>query len=814
MTPFIHSPVSARIKTVLLLLLLCRVPDATAQTCNGTWGPPIINQTFGQGKPGTYFFGPLGDYAPGATTSTNFIYGQITDNYSCLTQNASRGQSSGWVNMTDHTGDPEGLMFLINAPSTAATVFFEYTMHNLCPNTVLQFSVWMLNVNLPSLTSNPTYQYPNMQINLLDVSTGAVIASSSTGNVPADQQWHNYTVVFNNTTSTDIKMQLVNYSVGSGYGNDLALDDITVSPCVPVARLAPARDTVACVGSVFPFAVSLSGNVYAAPEYSWQYSKDRGISWQPLAPPGPGATTCTFVPADTGLYWVRFLAGPTGFSGNPNCAAVSDTSFIRIAPLPPLPLVQNDTLCTGEPMRAPVVTGTNLRWYASPAGGTGAVTFPGTGTAVARDDTFYVSQTSVSGCESDRERVIVSVLQAVEMAPLHDTSVCGGNSVQLHASGAVRYAWSPAAGLSCQDCPDPVATPAQTTTYTVIGSDGVHCSDTLSLTVHVDHPKAVFQLDRHSICQGDTLSIRNTSQGSGLAYTWHFGDGATSSQAEPRHTYTTPGTYRILLLAGNGNCKDSVSALVVVDTAGTLFRFAMDTNAICPGRSIQFIPEYGPGTADIVWDFGDGTGPVYGGQQEYTYAQSGTMIVTATGKYRSCPDLSYSDTVTVFPYPLVDLGPDTVICPGNILPLANRHTDAGYTYRWSTGARVAGIRVQKPGTYILTAEAHGCVAADSIVIGRDCYLDIPNIFSPNGDGVNDFFFPRSLLSGVSTRDFHMRIYNRWGQLVFETRDGDDRGWDGTVGGRPQTPGVYVYLIEATLGSMGPQKYQGNVTLIR
>ncbi|MGN6569765.1 MAG: gliding motility-associated C-terminal domain-containing protein [Flavipsychrobacter sp.] len=95
-----------------------------------------------------------------------------------------------------------------------------------------------------------------------------------------------------------------------------------------------------------------------------------------------------------------------------------------------------------------------------------------------------------------------------------------------------------------------------------------------------------------------------------------------------------------------------------------------------------------------------------------------------------------------------------------------------------------------------------------------CYLDIPNAFTPDGDGVNDYFFPRQLLS-AGVIQFYMGIYNRWGEKVFETSQTDGRGWDGRLNGNLQPEGVYVYLIKVRFaGSDTENLYKGNVTLLR
>src|SRR5690606_24262700 len=96
-------------------------------------------------------------------------------------------------------------------------------------------------------------------------------------------------------------------------------------------------------------------------------------------------------------------------------------------------------------------------------------------------------------------------------------------------------------------------------------------------------------------------------------------------------------------------------------------------------------------------------------------------------------------------------------------------------------------------------------------IGRIRYVDIPNAFTPDGDGHNDYFFPRALLSENLSR-FKMQVFNRWGQVVFETNRPNGRGWDGRLNGEVQPMGVYLYRIEADFSNGRQEQYSGNVTL--
>ncbi len=141
----------------------------------------------------------------------------------------------------------------------------------------------------------------------------------------------------------------------------------------------------------------------------------------------------------------------------------------------------------------------------------------------------------------------------------------------------------------------------------------------------------------------------------------------------------------------------------------------------------------------------------------------------------------------------------------------------GYRYRWNTGAERAEIAALHHGIYSLTVTTeHGCSTTDSISITKNCYMDIPNVFTPNSDGVNDYFFPRQLLS-QNIASFKMQVFSRWGQLLFETDRIDGRGWDGRCNNVNMSEGVYIYMIALKLGTgdvLKEERYHGNVTLIR
>ncbi len=169
------------------------------------------------------------------------------------------------------------------------------------------------------------------------------------------------------------------------------------------------------------------------------------------------------------------------------------------------------------------------------------------------------------------------------------------------------------------------------------------------------------------------------------------------------------------------------------------------------------------------------------------------------------------------PQPKISLGDAEIsICKGSQSITLEDKINVGNTlatYEWSNGSKLSAITVVEPGVYTATVRLGGCTASSTVTVKNDCYMNIPNVFTPNADGSNDYFYPHQYLSsGLIT--FHMSIFNRWGQMVFESKSLNGRGWDGKMNDVPQPEGVYVYLIDGTFKDGQKEKHTGNVTLLR
>jgi gliding motility-associated-like protein len=344
------------------------------------------------------------------------------------------------------------------------------------------------------------------------------------------------------------------------------------------------------------------------------------------------------------------------------------------------------------------------------------------------------------------------------------------------------------------------------------------CDTTLPVTIPEVNYEVAF-ISNEILCEDTDVQLQNNSNNHFSSFLWNFGNGITSTQTNPVIRYDDPGVYEITLIGNGSICNDTLKKMIIVDPQ-TTGSFVMDKDSICTGESIAFSIAEDSTLQRLYWSFGDGAtfNTAYEMITRHAFDQQGHWPVTLTANHRVCPATFHADNVHIFPLPYVDLGPDTTLClNGRGYTIGNRAPEPTTPYRWhwNTGSTEPTLDVVHPGTYALTISAAplGCSNTGTIEVKKDCYIDIPNAFTPNGDGINDYFFPRQLLSRSVTQ-FEMVIYNKWGQIIFRTKETRGRGWDGKFNGTDQPQGVYLYTITAMINGREQEQYQGNVTLIR
>jgi gliding motility-associated-like protein len=191
----------------------------------------------------------------------------------------------------------------------------------------------------------------------------------------------------------------------------------------------------------------------------------------------------------------------------------------------------------------------------------------------------------------------------------------------------------------------------------------------------------------------------------------------------------------------------------------------------------------------------------------------------------SCPPDSHQVTVVVNDKPNVNAGVDQTIIAGNAAMLFGTGSNIT-SYLWgpeeSLNCTTCSNPIATPNettSYILTGiSSNGCRKSDTVTVFVICdnsQVFIPNTFSPNGDGQNEVFYPR----GKGIKEIKsFRIYNRWGELVFEKRNiplnDEANGWDGRYNGSEASSDVYVYVIDAICDNGSALSWKGDISLLR
>jgi len=571
------------------------------------------------------------------------------------------------------------------------------------------------------------------------------------------------------------------------------------------------------------------------------------VSYFPVtAPTATGVTYCQYdaaVPltaAGTSLLWYTTPAGGTGSAVAPTpptttpgvityyvtetlgpCESARTPVAVTVNALPPYPAITVvNPYCQGQPFVPFAVSGTGVLWYSTATGGTGSSATPVVNTNTPGADTFYATQT-VSGCESPRQLVAITVLDSIIPSFTYTIHYgCKGDTVLFtnSSTGAVNYLWDFGDGSG-----DTITNPThifttQDTFIVNLAAINGHCSNNTQDTIALIHPlQAAFIDSPNILCQDNIVTFTNNSIGTGLSYMWYLGNGAVSNTTSPTYTYSNSGVYTVQLVATDFvPCHDTASGIVYVDSQSYI-NMSVTDSVLCRSTYTTFGGIYtGIGNTGVTWNFGDGDSIKNVNPVSHGYDTTGTFTVIVTAHFRACNDTSFTRNVTVYPQPYLNLGPDTSICAGSEpLTLAdNINTKIpDVQWKWNTGQTTSAITVTTPGEYYLIVNIAGCHTTDSVLVQNDCYLDIPNVFTPNGDGLNDYFFPRlELTKGLTA--FKMDIYNRWGQLIFESTSLDGAGWDGKLNGVAQPEGVFVYVIDATFKDGQKEHHQGNVTLLR
>ncbi|HTF03023.1 MAG TPA: PKD domain-containing protein [Bacteroidia bacterium] len=474
---------------------------------------------------------------------------------------------------------------------------------------------------------------------------------------------------------------------------------------------------------------------------------------------------------------------------------------------------------------------------ATPNGGTGPFTYVWNTSPVQTGQTatglppgqYIVTVTDGTGCTTV-DTVIVLGTGALPFSTSQVNVLCnGGNNgsatfTPTGGTGPFTYVWTPNVSATGS------ATLLTAGTYVVDVTDDYGCQNSFTFTI-TEPPLIPISANPSappSICIGGTITLSMTPTGGAppYSYNWLNGPGNTNTLTV---SPTTTTTYSCVVADACGNQADTGIVTVTVNPLPTI-SFSADDTSGCSPLCVTLTPLSNPAMASVVWSFGDGD-TAYNAPTNHCYYASATYNVslTVTDINGCVSTVTRTNYITVYPFPVAGfaiLTPAPFTIQEATLGFDDQST-GGDTCFWDFGDG-NGLQMivncgdvantyDDTGSYHITqivVNQYGCAdtVETDIYIAPNTTLYVPNTFTPNGDGKNDFFFAY----GEYVEDFHMMVFDRWGNLIFESYD-MLKGWDGKANGGSQVAQIDTYVWKITFTERYNGHYHGligHVNLIR
>ncbi len=718
--------------------LVASVPTTTGVSCNGLSDGSATASATGGTSPYNYSWSSGSSSALANNLSAGNYNVIVTDANGCtnsavvtITQPAQLTTSISSLTNVGCNGGNNGSATVITSGGTTPYAYAwssgstSSTASNL---TAGSYNVTITDANGCTTTTSVVVQQP-LPITITYTTTeplcngmtdGSATASASGGTLPYSYSWSSGSSV---AKANNLGAGTYTVIVTDANGCTLTASVIVNQPTVLVAGIGSTTG-VSCYGGSNGTAFATATGGTSPYNYAWSV----------------GGSSAAVSNLSAGTYTVNV----TDANG---CKASTTTTVVQ-----PLPVITTakaaDTICSGS-----VTTIT-----ASATGGNGVYAYqwsagPGTSStynvAPTTTTTYTVMAIDGLGCMGDTAKVTITTLQltASDINVSPSTAICAGDTTSVYAnvnttnSGNVTINWS----NGFKGTGPFIVSPATTTTYTVSVADkcGNLIAKTITITVN-PLPVINIPVQTGASCSEVTLFFRDTNaNNAGATYQWNFGDGNSSTQPSPAHSYNQSGSYQVsVTVTSTKGCSSSATAPVNI--------------TIYPTAKAAFVPT--PDQADII-----------------------NPVITFDNQ---------SENASIWFWDFGDGNTSTERSPS-------------HTY-----ANVGNYKV-----HLFTNNTYGCADStdDSVHVVPDFRIFIPNAFSPNGNGVNDYFTAK----GIGIVDFNMMVFDRWGTLIFTTQD-INKGWNGTVndGTRVAQEDTYVYKINVTDIFKEQHSYIGAVTLIK
>ena len=582
----------------------------------------------------------------------------------------------------------------------------------------------------------------------------------------------------------------------------------------PLPVVTARTDTTICEGDTLLLSGTASG---AGPDYTY--------SWTPVTTGYVADSAAIQTAASPDFTTVYFFTATSE-----GCTSRADSVRVIVEPSPTVNAGPDMSICLGEEttlLGNAVGNGLTYRWLPESGLSDPAIAMP---TAQPDTTTTYSLQViSDFGCGSsvDEVRVLVKPSPLVDVG-IQDTTLCEGDTLALTAAveftttpeAPVNYVWQPRAGILGSPLePSVLLSPTIDTQYFVTASISGDCPNTDSINIRVvPSVFATATADTTRICEGSVTRLRATGSSASADIIWVPPTGLDDpSSADPLASPTETTTYKAVI--EEAGCTDSSAVTIEVLPLPSAEIASTETGGCQP--LTVFFTETGEDAVSYIWDFGDGSPISNEMSPTHVYEVPGMydVILTATG-IGGCSNASDALTITVSDSSFANFTTEppasaTLVLPESQMTFIDLSENA-VEWLWDFGDGNSSTEMspthtyEEAGEYIVTltvTDAGGCVSQFTLgpIIVLSPELFIPNVFSPNEDGVNDRFVVR--YTGVEV--FRLEVYDRWGRQYYDSNLPDE-GWPGTHDNGELAPeGVYYYHLK-----IGGKDFTGNITLLR
>ncbi len=643
----------------VVLLLCCLYTSSVVKgqgTCSSSALAPVFLQTFGQGANSS----SKTTVPSGFTTNYSFqSSGALDDGRYIVTPRVQNAGRNDWAVGSDHTGNSNGNMFLVNA-GTGGSVFFTQQVNNLCPGSTYNFSAWLANVNTTSNTlpiCGSGYVYPNVTFNIKNTS-GTILATYNTGNLPLTANrsvapnWQQYGFSFALPAgTTSLILEMVDaYGGQPQCGNDLAIDDILFTACTPTATISFSNGTTVCAGTSTTINAAIVNNPFTSPAYQWQKSTDGGTTWSNIGTAGSSSS-----------YTI-------------NSVTSTDGAAYRVIVGPDVASLSSSTCITASAAVSLTVASVKLN-----------------------DDVIECNNGITSYSASD----------AYYKVTYSNTNA--GNSYLWSVSSSGSWSFQGSHSPSSQYPRFQFNSSAAYTVSVQFTTNGVSCSDTQVVFKNAVALASILNSKDTSICY-NTNSVALSGSISYVTnnYTWSTSGTGTFSNANslnPTYTpsladkqsglvklyFTGTSTYNATGNCGSNTSKDSMILRIYPNNTGT-----NTSTAICSNQLLTHTPSSTQPGSTFLWTSvftsGSGSGNTASGSGNISNllvnASSTTAAVvtyTITPYYAGCAGAPYTLTVTVNPNPTLTItNTTTEICSGVATNIQLSSSLAGSLFSWTS----------------------------------------------------------------------------------------------------------------------------------